>query len=88
MRDESAFPAAYSGHIEIELADGRVVRHREQVNRGHDERPLSNAEIEQKFRGTIGRVADDATVDRVRAAVLGLGDGGSAAEFAEACRAG
>lgn len=90
VRDDpdSAFPAAYSGGVEIELADGRVLTHREQVNRGHDERPLSNAEIEQKFLGTIGRVADDATVDRVRTAVLGLGDGGSAADFAEACRAG
>lgn len=90
VRDDpdSAFPSAYSGDVEIELADGRVLTHREQVNRGHDERPLSNAEIEEKFRGTIGRVAGDATADRVRAAVLGLGDARPAAEFAEECRAG
>lgn len=90
VRDDpdSAFPAAYSGAVEIELSDGRVLTHREQVNRGHEERPLTNAEIEEKFRGTIGRVADDATAERVRAAVLALGDGRPAAEFAEACRAG
>jgi 2-methylcitrate dehydratase PrpD len=74
--------------VEIELADGRVLRHREQVNRGHDERPLTNAEIVDKFRSTIGRVADDAVADRVQRAVLCLGDDRPATEFAEACRAG
>jgi 2-methylcitrate dehydratase PrpD len=83
---DSAFPRAYSGAVEIELTDGRVLRHREQVNRGHDERPLSNAEIVEKFRASIGRVADDATADRVQEAVLTLGDGRPASEFAEACR--
>jgi 2-methylcitrate dehydratase PrpD len=83
---DSAFPAAYSGAVEIELADGRVLRHREQVNRGHDERPLTNAEVVAKFRETIGRVADAATTDRVLDAVLSLGDDTPAADFAEACR--
>ena len=83
---DSAFPAAYSGAVEIELADGRVLRHREQVNRGHDERPLTNAEVVAKFRETIGRVAPAATADRVLDAVLSLGDGTPAADFAEACR--
>ncbi|NMH96836.1 MmgE/PrpD family protein [Pseudonocardia acidicola] len=84
---DSAFPAAYSGAVEIELADARVLRHREQVNRGHDERPLTNAEIVAKFRETIGRVASAATADRVLNAVLSLGDGTPAVDFAEACRA-
>lgn len=83
---EGLFPDAYSGRVEIELADGRVVAHREQVNRGHDQRPLTNAEIVEKFEGTIGRVADAATAERMRAAVLALGDDRPAAEFAEACR--
>lgn len=84
--DDSAFPAAYSGAVEIELSDGRVLRHREQVNRGHEERPLANDEIVAKFRDTIGGVAAPAVADRVQAAVLGLGDDTPAAEFAEACR--
>lgn len=83
---EGLFPAAYSGRVEIELADGRVVAHREQVNRGHEERPLTNAEIVAKYTETIGRVADAATAERVRDAVLSLGDDRPAAEFAEACR--
>lgn len=88
VRDDpdSAFPRAYSGAVEIELTDGRVLRHREQVNRGHDERPLTNAEIVEKFRESMGRVADDATTDRVQEAVLTLGDARPASAFAEACR--
>ena len=85
---ESAFPAAYSGVVEIELADGRILHHREQVNRGHDERPLTNTEIVTKFQENIGLVADDATAARVQQAVLSLGDDRPAIEFAEACRAG
>ena len=83
---DSAFPAAYSGAIEIELDDGRTLRHREQVNRGHEDRPLTNDEIVAKYRETIGRVAPDATADRVQNAVLALGDGTPASDFAEACR--
>ena len=90
VRDDpdSAFPRAYSGAVEIELRDGRVPARREQVNRGHDERPLSNADIVAKFEQSVAPVAEGATARRVREAVLGLGDDRPAAEFAEACRAG
>jgi 2-methylcitrate dehydratase PrpD len=83
---EGAFPRAYSGYVELELTDGRRLTRREQVNRGHDERPLSNDEIAAKYAETIGTVADADTADRVRAAVLALGDDTPAREFAEACR--
>lgn len=84
--DDSAFPDAYSGAVEIELSDGSRVRHREQVNRGHEQRPLTNSEIVEKFRVTTGRVADADTIDRVQRAVLALGDDTPARDFAEACR--
>ncbi|HEY2224264.1 MmgE/PrpD family protein [Actinomycetospora sp.] len=83
---DGAFPRAYSGYVELELTDGRRLTRREQVNRGHDERPLSNEDVAAKFAGTIGTVADTATADRVRTAVLSLGDDTPAREFAEACR--
>jgi 2-methylcitrate dehydratase PrpD len=83
---EGAFPRAYSGYVELELHDGTRLTRREQVNRGHDERPLTNADIDAKFAETIGTAADPATADRVRAAVLGLGDDTPAIDFAEACR--
>ncbi|WP_406690029.1 hypothetical protein REH65_29445 [Saccharopolyspora sp. ID03-671] len=63
-----------------------MLRHREQVNRGHDERPLSNDEIVAKFHDTIGTAASTATSEKVLDAVLSLGDDTPAADFAEACR--
>jgi 2-methylcitrate dehydratase PrpD len=49
---QSGFPALFSGEVAITTKDGRVVRHREQVNRGADQRPLSREDIEGKFRTT------------------------------------
>jgi len=86
--DESAFPQAYSGWVQITTTDGRVLTHREQVNRGHADRPLTDADVVAKYRGSMAPVADEATTERVLDAVLSLGDGGSARDFAEACAAG
>lgn len=86
--EESAFPQAYSGWVQITTTDGRVLTHREQVNRGHADRPLTDADVVTKYRESMAPVADEATTDRVLRAVLGLGDGGSARAFAEACAAG
>jgi 2-methylcitrate dehydratase PrpD len=83
---DSAFPAAYSGAVEIELTDGRVLRHREQVNRGHEDRPLSNADIVAKFDQTVALAAGPDTAARVKNAVLALGSDRPAADFAEDCR--
>jgi 2-methylcitrate dehydratase PrpD len=46
---DSTFPRHYTGEVRVVLADGRVLRHREAINRGHAERPLSNEEVRDKF---------------------------------------
>ncbi|MEM7252219.1 MAG: MmgE/PrpD family protein [Pseudomonadota bacterium] len=46
---DSPFPRAYSGEVVVTLNDGRELRHREHINRGADERPLSNGEVAAKF---------------------------------------
>src|SRR5262249_27933823 len=38
----STFPRHYTGEVQISLTDGRVLVHREAVNRGCADRPLSN----------------------------------------------
>ena len=45
----STFPLHYTGELRVTLDDGRVLTHREAVNRGHAERPLSNEEVRDKF---------------------------------------
>src|SRR6185369_9177058 len=47
----STFPKHYTGEVQISLKDGRKVAHREALNRGCADRPLSNADIVDKFMG-------------------------------------
>lgn len=80
---ESRFPQAYSGEVEMVLRDGRKLTRREDVNRGHAERPLTHDDIRAKFTDNLGADAKETMRH-----VLALGNGGSASDFAEALRAG
>jgi 2-methylcitrate dehydratase PrpD len=52
----SDFPAAFPGWLRVYLKDGRVLEHREPINRGSARNPLSAAEVEAKFTGNATRV--------------------------------
>lgn len=71
----SPFPKYYSGEVIVTLADGREIRHREQVNRGGEDRPISNDDIARKFHENMALVTDSARADRVRELVLSIGPG-------------
>jgi 2-methylcitrate dehydratase PrpD len=45
------YPARYTGHVRMTLKDGRVFEERQPHIRGGMHEPLSDAEIERKFRG-------------------------------------
>ena len=77
---DSPFPKAYSGEVTITLEDGRTVSHREHVNRGAADRPLSNGEIVAKFRDNVATAFDAETSARMEAAMLGLEAAPKAAE--------
>jgi len=44
------YPAEFTGHVRVRLADGRVVEARQDHMRGGAREPLSRADIEEKFR--------------------------------------
>jgi 2-methylcitrate dehydratase PrpD len=69
---DSAFPNAYSGEVVVTLDDGRTVSHREHINRGAADRPLSNAEIVGKFRSNAATGCSRDMCDRIERAMLGL----------------
>jgi 2-methylcitrate dehydratase PrpD len=46
---DTTFPRHYTGEVRVTLDDGRTLQHREPVNRGHAERPVSNDEVRAKF---------------------------------------
>jgi len=70
----STFPRHYCGEIVARLADGREIRHREAVNRGCAERPLSEADIEAKFADNASYGVFSSRMKAIREAVLTLDD--------------
>jgi 2-methylcitrate dehydratase PrpD len=78
----STFPKHYTGEVIVTLNDGRKVRHREGVNRGCADRPLSNAEIETKYFDNACRLLTREHAERVRDALVGI-DGGSVAALGD-----
>jgi hypothetical protein len=83
---ESGFPRYYDGEVVVRTRDGRTVRHREPINRGNGERPLSDADIVAKFSGNAVRTLSPVHADRVRALVLGVEDMADVNALAEGLR--
>ena len=69
---DSPFPNAYSGELIITMNDGRELRHREHINRGAADRPLSNEEIIAKFDDNAIMAVNTQTAAKQRAALLTL----------------
>lgn len=70
----------------ITTTDGRDLRHRESVNRGADERPLSAADIEDKFMSNVEVVSSRLIGQRVLDSVMGLASAKHAAEVLDVWR--
>jgi 2-methylcitrate dehydratase PrpD len=66
----STFPRHYTGEVIVETEDGRTLRHREAINRGCADRPLSNDEVVAKFFDNAGRAIAREGAERIRDAVL------------------
>ncbi len=71
---DTAFPAAYSGGVEVTLRDGRILRQHVRINRGAGERVLTDAEIVEKYGDTAAIAIDASRAERLRDAVLGMED--------------
>lgn len=66
----STFPRHYTGEVIVETEDGRTLRHREGVNRGCADRPLSNGEVVTKFFDNADRAVPRRAAEHIRDAVL------------------
>ena len=66
---DSAYPGYFSGAIRVQTHDGRTLEHREQINRGATENPLSDDDIKEKFFGnatlTLPELAASELLDTV-----------------------
>lgn len=82
----ATFPKYFHGEVIIRTVDGRDLRHREDANRGSENRPLPAQDIVDKFYDNVSRSAGRAHAERIHAAVMGLLDCRDSSDFAEALR--
>lgn len=80
---DSAFPRYYSGEVVITTTDGRELSHREQINRGADQRPLSADEIVAKYRDNAHLRLEESEADTVLETIMRLDRGATPTELAE-----
>ena len=69
---DSAYPDYFSGAIDIYTNDGRQLHHREQMNRGSAENPMSDNDIIDKYRDNATRTISAEDAERVMQLVLAL----------------
>lgn len=82
----SAYPTYFSGEIRLKTKDGRELIHREQVNRGAGNRPLSADDIINKFIGNAERALPASRVEQIVNAALRLDSFTSVKDFATLLR--
>jgi 2-methylcitrate dehydratase PrpD len=59
------YPRQFVGDVEVTLADGRVLRERQDRPRGGPDAPMGREALEAKFRGNARLALPDAQVERV-----------------------
>jgi len=69
---DTTFPQHYTGEVIVHTRDGRTLTHRESINRGSADRPLSNADIVAKFFDNARRGVSHDEAERICEAVLSL----------------
>jgi len=79
----TTFPRHYTGEVIVTLRGGRTLRHREAINRGNGERPLSEADIIAKFRSNAARAVSQARAQDIEASLLSLDQAGDVSTIAD-----
>jgi 2-methylcitrate dehydratase PrpD len=69
---DTAFPAYFSGGVELELGDGRRLRRHVRVNRGAGERALTTDEASAKFEAAACMTLNKDNAGRARDAILSI----------------
>ena len=69
---DTTFPRHYTGEVVVERSDGTRVAHREAINRGCADRPVSNDDIVTKFYANAQRTVSRGTAEQIAQAVLQL----------------
>jgi len=71
---DTDYPVHFTGEVVVETRDGRRIARREAVNRGAPDRPLTNADIRDKFDLNAARCLSPTRAAAVADAVLHVAD--------------
>ena len=66
------YPRRFTGHVRVELADGRVLEETQDAPRGGPAHPLAPEELQAKFRANAARVLPHAQVDTLCERLLAI----------------
>jgi len=80
---DKLFPDFYASILEIETTDGKTHKRRQDVARGYPESPLTDSELDAKFRKLAGSVASSGRVAALSGAVAGLPTAANLSTYAE-----
>jgi 2-methylcitrate dehydratase PrpD len=69
---DSTYPRHYTGEVIVHTRDGRTLTHRESINRGSSDKPLTNDDIVAKFFDNAQRNVSRDAAERICEAVLSL----------------
>lgn len=69
---DTTFPRHYTGEVSVTLDDGRTLTHREPINRGHAERPMSNDEVREKFFANATLAFPRAQAEKIAALTIDI----------------
>jgi 2-methylcitrate dehydratase PrpD len=79
---DKLFPDFYPGIIRIRTRSGQVLERRNDIARGYPESPMSDAELDAKFRGLVRSVASATRADALAACLDSLESAASVSELA------
>jgi 2-methylcitrate dehydratase PrpD len=82
----TTFPRHYTGEVIVNLRGGRTLNHREAINRGNGERPLSEADIVEKFRSNAARAVSRDKAQAIETLLLSLDQAADAGHLADRLR--
>ncbi len=69
---DTGYPKSWSGEVIVILNNGKRLAHREQINRGAADNPLSEADIVGKFTDNAQMAVSRARAEAIRDVILGL----------------
>ncbi len=83
---ELPYPKYFPGRVTVETVDGRELDHLERINLGAAEKPLSDADIDSKFRDNAARALSAEQAEQLREVILTLEDQPDLSSLAKAIR--